>query len=70
VRSALVLLLPLTNHIICTHCYGDQIKLAVVRIREMRNPYNLVGKLEGKRQLGRLTDDNIERELKEGVELT
>jgi len=71
VRSALVLLLPLTNHIICTHCYGDQIKLAVVRIREMRNPYNnLVGKPVGKRQLGRLKEDNIERELKEGVDLT
>jgi hypothetical protein len=24
-------------------CYGDQTKVAVVRIREMRNPYNLVG---------------------------
>jgi len=67
--SALVLPLPLTNHIICTHCYGDQIKVAVVRVREMRNPYSyLVGKPEVKRQLGRLKEDNIQREMKEGVD--
>jgi hypothetical protein len=35
----------------------------------MRNTYNnLVGKREGKRHLGRLKEDNIERELKEGVD--
>ena len=44
------------------------IKVSVVRVREMRNPYNLVGKPEVKRQLGRLKEDNIERELKEGVD--
>jgi hypothetical protein len=36
----------------------------------MRNPYNsLVGKSEGKRPLGKLKEDIIERELKEGVDL-
>jgi hypothetical protein len=39
-----------------------------VRVREMRNPYNLAGKPEGNRQLDRLKEDNIERELKEGVD--
>jgi len=35
----------------------------------MRNTYNnLVRKREGKRQLGRIKEDNIERELKEGVD--
>jgi len=35
----------------------------------MRNTYNnLVGKPEGKRQFGRLKEDNTERELKEGVD--
>jgi len=43
--------------------------VAVERVREMRNPYNsLDGKPEVKRQLGRLKEDNIERELKEGVD--
>ena len=43
--------------------------MAAVRVREMRNPYNtLVGKPEVKRQLGKLQEDNIERELKEGVD--
>jgi hypothetical protein len=42
--------------------------VAVVHVREMRNQYNnLVGKPEVKRQLGRLKEDNIERELNEGV---
>jgi hypothetical protein len=43
--------------------------VAVVRVRELRNlNNNLVGKPDVKRQLGRLKEDDIERELKEGVE--